>query len=220
MKFWNKVKALWKRMVDGKKNPFLMLTHPSETLEDLKYKKNGSTFYATLLLIAYSISAIISAVATGFMYSTDRIQDFNVISVLASSGFLVVLFVVANWALCTLFNGEGRLKDIYIMTCYNLTPLIIFNIFGTAMSQILVPDEYVFVGIIGTCCSLWFICLMVYGAMVIHNYTFWGTFINLVMSLVAMAVIFFLVFLFVVLMQQLYVFIMTLYTEIRMRMYY
>ena len=111
------------------------------------------------------------------------------------------------------------MKDIYVMTCYNLTPLIIFNIFGTIMSQALVPGEYVFVSIIGTCCAIWFVCLMVYGAMIIHNYTFWGTVLNLVMSLVAMAIIFFLVFLFVVLMQQLYVFLLTLYTELRMRFY-
>lgn len=215
----NNLKRISKRLFEGKKNPFLMLFHPGETMEDLKYKKNGSTLYATLLLIAYTVSAIIVEVATGFMYSTMRIQDFNIVTVLCTSGALVLLFVVGNWALCTLFSGEGRMKDIYIMTCYNLIPLILYNIFGTIMSQFMIPDEYVFVTIIGTCCSLWFICLMVYGAMVIHNYTFWGTILNLIMSLVAMAIIFFLIFLFVVLMQQLYVFVMTLYTECRMRLY-
>lgn len=215
----NKFKALCDRLFAGKKNPFLMLFHPAETLEDLKYKKNGSTFFATLLLLVFCFSAIVKRAATGFMYTTERIQDFNLISVLASSGFLVLLFVVSNWALCTLFSGEGRIKDIYIMTCYNLTPLIAFNFFGTLMSQILMPDEYVFVTILGTCCTIWFLCLMVYGAMVIHNFTFWGTVINLIMSVVGMAIIFFLIFLFIVLMQQLYVFIATIYTEIRMRIY-
>ena len=215
----NKLKQISDRLFKGKKNPFLMVFHPAETMEDLKYRKNGSALYATLLLLAYTISAIITEVATGFMYSILRIQDFNVLTVICTSGALVLLFVVGNWALCTLFNGEGRMKDIYIMTCYNLIPLIFFNIFGTIMSQFLIPNEYVFVSIIGTCCSLWFVCLMIYGAMVIHNYTFWGTILNLVMSLIAMAVIFFLLFLFVVLMQQLYVFIMTLYTECRMRLH-
>ncbi len=218
-KILNKIKAVCNRLFAGKLNPFLMVTHPSTAMEDLKHKKNGSTFYATLLLLAFTVSAIIKAVATGFIYSTLRIQDFNIITVLCTSGVMVLLFVVGNWALCTLFSGEGGMKDIYIMTCYNLTPLIFFNVFGTIMSQMLIPGEYVFVSIIGTCCSLWFICLMVYGAMTIHNYTFWGTIINLIMSLVAMAVIFFLVFLFIVLMQQLYVFVLTLYTEVRMRIY-
>lgn len=211
------LKNLYIRLFEGKKNPFLMLTHPAETLEDLKYKRNGSRFFATLLLILFSVSAIVKEVATGFIYSTLRIKDFNVLIVLCTSGILVLLFVVGNWALCTLLNGEGRATDIYIMTCYNLLPLIISNFFTTIMSRVLVEDEFVFVNIIATCFSIWFVVLMFYGAMVIHNYTFWGTFFNLLMSLVAMAVIFFLIFLFVVLVQQIYIFLLTIYTECRMR---
>ncbi len=220
-KLWSNLyvffKALSTRLFAGKKNPFLMLAHPAETMEDLKQKKNGSVVYATLLLLAFSISAIIKAVGTGFMYSTARTQDFNIISVLCSSGVLVVLFVVANWALCTLLNGEGRMVDIYVMTCYNLTPLIVSNLVATFFSGFLLESEYVFVGIFATCMKLWFICLMIYGVMTIHNYSFWATFLNLIASLVAMAIIFFLVFLFVVLMQQLYVFFFTIYTECRIR---
>ncbi len=221
-KLWSNVyillKAFYDHFLQGKKNPFLMLNHPIETMEDLKFKKNGSTIYATLLLIAYSVSAIIKEVGTGFIYSTLRIKDFNILIVLATSGILVLLFVVANWALCTLLNGEGRAVDIYIMTCYNLTPLILFNIVSTICSRFMISSEFTFITILGTCASIWFVVLMFYGAMTIHNYSFWGTFMNLVASLIAMAIIFFLIFLFVVLVQQLYVFILTIYTECRMRL--
>lgn len=221
-KLWNNIfiflKAFYDKFIAGKKNPFLMIFHPVETMEDLKYKKNGSAFYATLLLIAFSVSAIIQEVATGFIYSTLRIKDFNVLIVLCTSGFLVLLFVVGNWALCTLLNGEGRMVDIYIMTCYNLIPLIAYNLVSTIFSRFLITSEFTFVSIVGVCCDIWFVVLMFYGVMTIHNYKFWGTLLNLLASLVAMAVIFFLIFLFVVLMQQLYVFILTVYTECRMRL--
>ena len=196
-KLWSNIylffKSLFTRLFEGKKNPFLMLVHPVETMEDLKQKKNGSVVYATLLLIAFTVVSIIQSVATGFIYSTLRIKDFNVITVLCTSGVLVLLCVVANWALCTLLNGEGRLVDIYIFTCYNLTPLIISSLVSTFFSRFLLSDEYVFVNIFAVCMQLWFICLMIYGVMTIHNYSFWGTFLNLIMSLVAMAVIFFLI---------------------------
>ena len=205
------------RFFVGKKNPFLMVTHPVETMEDLKYKKNGSVVYATLLLLLFSVSAIIQEVGTGFIYTTLRIKDFNILTVLCTSGLMVLLFVVANWALCTLLNGEGRLVDIYVMTCYNLTPLIAYNLVSTFLSRFLVSSEFSFVTIAGACCTMWFVVLMFYGAMTIHNYKFWSTLLNLLASLVAMAIIFFLIFLFVVLVQQLYVFVLTLYTECRMR---
>ncbi len=205
------------RFFVGKKNPFLMIIHPVETMEDLKYKKNGSVVYATLLLLAFTVSAIIQDVGTGFIYTTLRIKDFNILTVLCTSGLMVLLFVVANWALCTLLSGEGRLIDIYIMTCYNLTPLIAYNLVSTFLSRFLVSSEFSFVTIAGACCTMWFVVLMFYGAMTIHNYKFWATLLNLIASLVAMAIIFFLIFLFVVLVQQLYVFVLTIYTECRMR---
>lgn len=220
-KLWSNIYLLLQTLKDrlfvGKKNPFLMLNHPIETMEDLKYKKNGSTVYATLLLVAFTVSAIIQEVATGFIYTTLRIKDFNILTVLCTSGLMVLLFVVANWALCTLLNGEGRLVDIYVMTCYNLTPLTAYNLVSTVLSRFLVESEYTFVTIAGVCCTIWFVVLMFYGVMTIHNYKFWGTLLNLIASLVAMAIIFFLIFLFVVLVQQLYVFVLTLYTECRMR---
>ncbi len=220
-KLWSNIyvflKAMSERLFAGKKNPFLMVTHPVDTMEDLKFKKNGSPIYATLLLLAFTVSAIIQEVATGFIYSTLRIKDFNILTVLCTSGLMVLLFVVANWALCTLLNGEGRLVDIYVMTCYNLTPLIFYNLLSTFLSRFLIESEFTFVSIVGVCCTIWFVVLMFYGAMTIHNYSFWGTLLNLIASLAAMAIIFFLIFLFVVLIQQLYVFFMTIYTECRMR---
>ena len=209
--------ALKRRLFDGKKNPFLMLNHPFETVDDIKQKRNGSRFYATLLLIAFTVSAIISDVGTSFMYSTLRIKDFNILITLATSGLMVLLFVVGNWAISTLFSAEGRMSDVYIMICYNLTPLIGYNLIYSFLSHFLLPDEFVFVELLGTVSWIWFIALMFIGVMTIHNYSFKGTLINLLMSLVAMAVIFFLIFLFVVLMQQLYVFLLTIYTECRMR---
>lgn len=220
-KLWSNVYLFLQMLKDrffvGKKNPFLMLNHPGETMEDLKHKRNGSVVYATLLLLAFTVSAIIQEVATGFIYTTLRIKDFNVVTVLCTSGLMVLLFVVANWALCTLLNGEGRLVDIYVMTCYNLTPLIAYNLVSTFLSRFLVTSEFTFVTIAGVCCTIWFVALMFYGAMTIHNYKFWSTLLNLLASLVAMAIIFFLIFLFVVLVQQLWVFVLTIYTECRMR---
>ena len=213
------LKALFRHLLVGKKNPFLLLTHPVETMEDLKIKKNGSTVYATLLLIAFSVSAIIKEVATGFIYSTLRLKDFNVLVVLCTSGVLVLLFVVANWALCTLLNGEGRLVDIYVVACYSLTPLILANIISAVFSRVLIENEFVFVSILAVCADMWFVGLLFYGIMVIHNYSFTSTLFNLIMSIVAMIVIFFLIFLFVVLMQQLYTFILTIITECRMRLF-
>ena len=201
----------------GTINPFKILNHPIDTIEALKEKKNGSFFYATILLAIYTLTAIILDVSKGFIQNTARIQDFNVILVLARSLFLILLFVVANWALCTLLDGEGRMLDIYIATCYCLQPLIFSQILETLASNVLTEDEYVFVGMVKTVLTIWFVCLLLFSLKTIHNYTLTKTIFNAIATVIGMAIIFFIIFLFVILIQQLYIFFATIVTELIMR---
>lgn len=201
----------------GTINPFKILNHPIDTIEALKEKKNGSIFSATIILLVYTLTAIILDVSKGFIQNTSRIQDFNVILVLARSLFLILLFVLANWALCTLLDGEGRMIDIYIATCYCLLPLIFSQILEAIASNILTQDEYVFVGMINTVLFSWFVCLLLFSLKTIHNYSLTKTILNAIATVIGMAVIFFIIFLFVILIQQLYIFFATIITEIIMR---
>lgn len=201
----------------GTINPFKILNHPIDTIEALKEKKNGSIFSATIILALFTLSEIMLDVMKGFIQNTSRIQDFNVIMVLARSLFMVVLFVVANWALCTLLDGEGRMIDIYISVCYCLIPLVAARLLETVASNILTADEYVFVDMIVLCLNIWFVCLVLFSLKTIHNYTLGKTIFNAIVTLIGMAIIFFIMFLFIVLVQQLYIFIATISTEIMMR---
>lgn len=201
----------------GTINPLKIIFHPIETIENLKEKKNGSIFSATIILALFTIAEIILAVTKGFIFNTSRIQDFNVVMVLARSLFMVLLFVLANWALCTLLDGEGRLIDIYISTCYCLIPLVAIRFVEIVCSNLLTADEYVFVGMLSTAFSLWFVVLILFALKTIHNYTVTKTIFNALMTVVGMAIIFFIAFLFIVLIQQLYIFFATIVTEIIMR---
>lgn len=201
----------------GTINPLKIVTHPIDTIEGLKEKKNGSVLSASIILLLFTISEIILDVGRGFIFKTDRIEDFNIVMVLARSLFMVLLFVVANWALCTLLDGEGRLIDIYISTCYCLIPLVVIRIVEVITSNILTSSEYVFVGMIALCFNLWFVVLMLFSLKTIHNYTLTKTIFNALMTIVGMMIIFFILFLFIVLCQQLYIFIATIFTEIIMR---
>jgi hypothetical protein len=60
----------------------------------------------------------IIGLSTGFIFNDASIKDVNAWYALAQTFGLVVLFAVANWAVTTLFEGKGKLKDIYIVTSY------------------------------------------------------------------------------------------------------
>lgn len=201
----------------AKTSPLRLLTHPIDTVEEMKEKRTGSFFSATILLLLYTISEIIVTVAKGFLFNTARPEEFDLFFVCCRSLFLILLFVLANWALCTLLDGEGRMIDIYIYSCYCLTPLIVFKIFDTIISNLVTSDEYVFVSMVEFCAMAWFLCLLIFSLKRLHNYTMKKILFNLLLSVAGMIVIFFLIFLFVVLMQQLYIFGATIVTEITMR---
>lgn len=201
----------------GTINPLNIVTHPIETIETLKEKKNGSVISASIILLLFTISEVILTVAKGFIFNTSRIEDFNIVMVLARSLFMVLLFVVANWALCTLLDGEGRAIDIYIVTCYSLIPLVISRILEAITSNLLTQEEYAFVTIVVTCLNIWFVCLMLFALKTMHNYSLTKTIINAAATIIGMVIIFFLLFLFIVLVQQLYIFIATICTEVIMR---
>jgi len=201
----------------GTINPLRIINHPIETIESLKEKKNGSIISATIILLIFTFSEILLTVTKGFIFNTSRIEDFNIFMVLSRSLFMVLLFVVANWALCTLLDGEGRMIDIYISTCYCLIPLVFIRFFEAIASNVLTAGEYVFVSMIALCFNAWFIVLLLYSLKTIHNYTLKKTLFNALMTIVGMAIIFFIIFLFVVLIQQLYIFFATIFTEMIMR---
>ncbi len=204
--------------IKGKTSPIKWLTHPIDTVEEMKEKRNGSVVIATIILAIFTVAEILSTLTKGFIFNTERPQDFNIFMVLARSLFMVLLFVIANWALCTLLDGEGRFVDIYMCTCYSLTPLIIFRIIDIILSNSMVEDEYVFVNMLAAVIYIWFGSMIIFSLKRIHNYSFLRIIFNLLMTIVAMVVIFFIIFLFIILIQQLYIFLATIFTELRMRL--
>ncbi len=204
--------------IKGKTSPIKWLTHPIDTVEEMKEKRNGSVVIATIILAIFTVAEILGTLTKGFIFNTERPQDFNIFMVLARSLFMVLLFVIANWALCTLLDGEGRLVDIYMCTCYSLTPLIIFRIIDIILSNAMVEDEYVFVNMLAAVIYIWFGSMIIFSLKRIHNYSFLRIIFNLAMTIIAMVIIFFIIFLFIILIQQLYIFLATIFTELRMRL--
>ncbi len=220
MKFLNSIKNFAVNLYHrekSKKNPLLMLVHPIDTVEEMKEKRTGSVFWATVLLFLFTLSEIIVTVAKGFLFNTAKAEDFNLFYVLLRSCFIVLLFVIGNWSLCTLFDGEGRMVDIYVYTCYCLTPMIAYRIFDTIFSNVVTSDEYVFITMVNVCTWIWFLSMLIFAMKRLHNYTFGKTLLSLIFSVVAMAIIFFLLYLLLTLIQQLATFVMTIYTELLMR---
>lgn len=188
--------------------------HPFDAFGTLKEKKMGSVVIATVLLALFYIISAISDIASGFAYNSFDASTYNSFFVLLRTIGLVALWVISNWLVCVLLGGIGKLKEIYVVTCYSLVPLLFSQILSIVLSNILVPDEFVFVTIFSTICVIYTFFVLAVGIMKIHDYSFGKFLATTVLSILSMLIIVFLIFIIFMLAQQVYGWVLTVASEL------
>ncbi len=191
--------------------------HPFESFRLVKEKQMGSLFWAAVLLLLYYITTAVLDVSQGFAFNYFNASDYNSFFIMLSTVGLVVLWTVANWLVCVLLGGIGKLKEIFIVTCYALIPMIFSQLFTLVLSHLVTPEEFVFVNILQTVCMLYTFLMLIVGIMKVHDFEF-GRFLGTtLLTLASMVIIVFLIFLVILLAQQVFSWLMTMYIEIRYR---
>ncbi|MCL1788842.1 MAG: YIP1 family protein [Oscillospiraceae bacterium] len=197
--------------------PFYVVRHPFEGFEDLRWKKGYNMKVALVMVLAFFLMTVFQARMTGFIFNDDFAKVFNVIPYFSSTVLLFLVWVIANWSLCTLFNGEGTMKAIFCMSSYALFPYIASMIIYTVASNILLWRERGFLTFIIVLGLVWSILMMISGIKAIHQYSVPKTLLAIIFTLLAMVIILFIVVLLVALFQQIYIFFYTIYTELLYR---
>lgn len=192
--------------------------HPFEGFEDLRWKKAGSVKYAFIIVALLFFAQIAYNRMYGFQYYVSYDKMFNIIPYITQSIVLFATWVIGNWAICTLLDGEGTIKNICVYSAYALIPYIAQIYITTALSHVLVRDEYIFIQAISIIGTGWSIILMFSAIKAVHQYTLMKTVFAVVLTIVAMLIILFLLVLLLSLLQQVYVFGYSVYTEITYRL--
>ena len=167
------------------------LVHPFDGFFEIRFRNHGSLLIATLLLIAYAVLNCIKFQYTGFPMNMNNIDEMDALSLFISVVSVVALFTVSNWTVTTLFNGKGKMKDIFIVVCYSLTVPIIGDAIVTFASNFVTLDEVMILTSVQMLCYAYFAFLVIAGLTTIHEYGFGGSIMSIVMSIVAAAIILF-----------------------------
>ncbi|MDZ4938593.1 YIP1 family protein, partial [Clostridium perfringens] len=122
-----------------------------------------------------------------------------------------LVWCVANWSLTTLMDGEGTFKEIVIASGYAMLPLLLASTLQLAFGWMITLQELSFYSLFGTIGVLWFAGLLFVATLTVHQYTPLKTVVTMVLTVVVIAIIVFLALLVFSLIQQLVVFILTVY---------
>ena len=196
---------------------FNVIAHPFDTFNEIKYKKKGSTIIATVAICLFYIVTILGKEYGGFMYSLPGKSGIDSFFTLISTAGIVVLFVIVNWAFSVLFEGKGKFGEIYIATAYSLLPMIVYRIIFIVGSYLSVPGEVDVLTALSTVCLIATFLLLIIGQIVIHDFSLWKTLAIGALSIVGMVIIGLLVFVVIMLWQNVLSFIVSIYSEAFLR---
>lgn len=194
-----------------------VIFHPVEGFEDLRWKKKGSLKVAFAIVLLLFIATVAKRQLTGFAFNDSYVKVFNVVPLIVRSIVYFFVWVIGNWSLCTLMDGEGTLKKICIYSAYSLVPYVVGVFVSVFISNFLVLDEAIWVSFISYIGVGWSIILMIQAMKAVHQYSFTKTIISIIGTLIAMIIILLLLVLMLSLFQQVYVFFYSIYTEIAYR---
>ena len=201
-------------LLEGKYTaPLFTMIHPIDGFEKLKIKKRWSLPLAFGILIVLFLTLTAKWFLTGFSFNTNRALDYNVFITLLQSFLIVGVTAIANWAVCTLIEGKGRLIDIVCMLVYSLVPFVISILISTVISNVLTLEEAAFISAIEILGIAWSGVLIFVGFMTIHQFSFKKTVLSIVMTIIGIAIIIFLAVLFVGLLQQVISFFKAIWSE-------
>ena len=206
-------KTYWEELI----YPFHLCFHPFDGFWDLKHEKRGSVRAATTILGITIVAMFYNAIGKGYLFNPEDKYSTILVSII-SVAIPVLLWSVANWCLTTLFDGEGSFKDIYIATCYALSPLPIFVILSTVLTNVLTSDQSSMVNLIITFGFIWTVMLLFFGTLVTHDYSLGKNVITILGTILAMVVIMFVIILFSSLIMKMVSFVVAIFKEVGNRM--
>ena len=195
---------------------FHLMMHPFDGFWDLKHEKRGSIRGAVTWLAIAILAFTYNGIGTAYLFNPSRgYQSIfgQIISIVVPVG----LWVLSNWCLTTLFEGEGSLKDIFIATCYALVPIPLCIIPHTLLSHVLSLSEGKVLDLIIGVMWVWVGMLVFFGSQVTHDYSFIKNIFTTLGTIIGMAFIMFVALLFTNLIQKIVGFVANIVTELSYR---
>ena len=135
----NKIKEF--KLTKELKFGFYLMTHPIDGYYGIKRENKASYLSASIYFLMFFIVYLIFIFETNFLFNPLIRSQIDIFEQVISIFLPYILFVLANYLVCSIRDGEGSFKDVYIATSYSLLPAIIGLPLMTLVSQGLTLNE-------------------------------------------------------------------------------
>jgi DNA-binding beta-propeller fold protein YncE len=188
------------------------IKQPFDMFFDIKRYNRASVKSGFIVFGLFVLVYLINTYATGFLFRNPNPNNLLIELVIVIAGFF--LYVLVNYLVSTLNDGEGRLKDVFIATSYVLIPFIIFTLPMTFLSHFLTYNEAFIFDFYHQIIFGWTLLLIVLSIKGIHNYTFLETVKNIIIIIFGMFILVLIGLLIYSFMGQLIEFVLSVIKEV------
>lgn len=213
-----KNKKTYQEYLKSLKFALYCITHPLDGFWDLTHERRGTYAAANTILFLTLLIRVLKLRYTSFIFITVYWEGINIFLYIASIAFPLAMFVVGNWGLTTLFDGKGRLGQVYMASCYALTPYPLIQFPLMIFSNFVTVDEAEFYFVISVISLVWAAMLFIAAMGQIHEFSAGKNLLFVVASLFAMLVIVFILLLFFSMISQGIAYFISLAKEIMFRL--
>lgn len=197
---------------------FHVLTHPLDGFWDLTHEKRGSLAAANTIVALTVLAKLMTLQYTSFLFLHVYWPGINIFLYIASILFPLALWSIGNWALTTLFDGKGRLKQVYMATAYALAPMPLIQFPLIVLSNVVTAQEGAFYKVFNSISYAWVVILIIAAMMQIHEYSLSKAFFFCIATVFAIAVMIFLLLLFFNQINQVISYVVSIVKEILFRL--
>jgi len=172
------------------------MRRPLDGFWDLIHEKRGSLAAAHTIVVLFILVQIIYLTQTNFTFINIHMETFSSVFVVLNIVGPLLLFSLANWCLTTLFDGKGRISDIYMGYAYAMVPQLIIRAIITPLTHIVTFDEVMILVLLWYIGEYWFYLLIICAMKQIHDYSFGKAVITTFLSIAAMGIMVFIFLMF------------------------
>lgn len=197
--------------------PLYIMAHPIKGYDDFKRENKGKLPVAIVFMLFLIFLNIMEYQYTGFIVSQVDIEKLNSVREIVTIFALVLVITFANWSITTLFDGKGKVKEIFTMLGYSLFPLCWAKLIGLFASNFLTQNEAAVYTLLIAVGGFLLGYMAFFGFLCLHEYGLFKSILSLLGTALAVLVICFIGILTFDLFQKMAGFVYTLYQEISLR---
>jgi hypothetical protein len=118
-----------------------VLKHPIDGFYELQYFEKGSVLSASILIAAFYICEILNKEFTNFVFNLSGLKGTSPFQLFVYCMVPLLIWILSNYLVGAITNGNGSFKMIFISTAYTLLPYIFFSVPIAILSNLLTDNE-------------------------------------------------------------------------------